>query len=159
MSGKTNVLYELAQAMAGNEGQSEVITLRKLAQAGYGSLDEVDSASDWTLLSIPGLGVRRLTAVRRLTRPHWQPPSPQAIKAINQFVSAAQFALRFWPAEALLGVVVDSPPEVSPGQPAGKRLALDLLSQAILRAQCHCSAEELTETLWQVGNKHKGLRR
>lgn len=153
MNGKENVLYELAQAMAGNDGHSEAIALRKLAQAGYGNLDDVDGTSDWTLLSIPGLGVRRLGAVRRLTRTDWQPPSPQAVKAVNQFVSAARFALRFWPVDALLGVAVDSPPELSTGQPVGQRLALDLLSQATCRALCHCSAEELTETLRQVGNK------
>jgi hypothetical protein len=159
MGAKSNVLYELAQAMASNDGQSEAIALRKLAQAGYNSLDEVDSASDWTLLCIPGLGVRRLSAVRRLTRSGWQPPSPQAVKAISQFVSAARFALRFWPVEALLGVTVDSPPTLSTSQPAGQRLALDLFSQATHRALCLCSPDELTETLWQVGNKRRGADR
>ena len=93
LGAKANVLYELAQAMATNDGQSAV-ALRKLAQAGYRSLNEVDSASDWMLLSLAGLGVGRLGAVRRMTRLDWPPPSPQAVQAVNRFVSAARPALR-----------------------------------------------------------------
>jgi len=159
MGAKSNVLYELAQAMASNDRQSEAIVLRKLARAGYNSLDEVDSASDWTLLSIPGLGVGRLGAVRQLARSNWQPPSPQAVKAVNQFLSAARFAFRFWPIEALLGVVVDSLPPLSTGQPVGQQLAMDLFSQATHQALCHCSPEELTEALSQAGNSHHSADR
>ena len=155
MSAKDNPLYELAQAMATNDGYSEAIALRMLAQAGYRNLEEVDDASDWTILSIPGLGVRRLAAVRRLTRPHWQPPSPQALKAIGRFMSAARFALRFWPVEVLLEVIEGSPPAVPVDRPAGKRLALELFCHATHRALYHCSAEELVESLQQVGNVHQ----
>ena len=107
---KDNMLYNLAKAVAIDDELSTAAALRKLAQAGYGSLDEVDSASDWILLSIPGLGVGRLGAVRRLTRPDWQPPSPQAIKAMERFLSAARLALRLWPVEALLAVAQGSLP-------------------------------------------------
>jgi hypothetical protein len=113
-----------------------------------------NSASDWLLLSIPGLGVGRLGAVRRLIRPDWQPPSPQAVKAMNRFLSAAQFALRSWPVEALLGVVQGSPPAAPADQPAGKRLALELLSEATYCALCHCSTGELVEALRQIGHDH-----
>lgn len=158
LGAKENVLYELAQAMATNDGQSAAVALRKLAQAGYGSLDEVDSTSDWTLLSIPGLGVGRLGAIRRLTRLDWQPPSPQAVKAINRFVSAARLALRFWSLEALLDVITGSPPRVSKDQLAAKRLALDLFGDAAHRALCHCSSEELTEALSHAGHACRGIR-
>jgi hypothetical protein len=152
MCAKDNVLYELAETMAIADGLSTAVALRKLAQAGYGSLDEVDSASDWILLSIPGLGVGRLGAVRQLTRPDWQPPSPQAIKAADRFLLAARLALCSWPVEALLGVVQGSPPAASADQPADKRLALELMSEATYSALCHCSTGELVETLRQLGH-------
>ena len=139
MWAKDNVLYELAEAMAIADELSTATALRKLAQAGYGSLDEVDSSSDWILLSIPGLGVGRLGAVRRLTRPDWQPPSPQAIKAVDRFLSAARLALRLWPVEALLGVVQGSSLSRAADKPADERLALELLAEAAYSALCHCS--------------------
>jgi hypothetical protein len=114
----------------------------------------VDRASDCTLWSIPGLGLGRLGAVRRLTRPDWQPPSPQAIKAANRFLSTAQFALPFWPVETLLGLVQGSAPAVPAGQPVDKPLALELLSEATHEALCHCSVGELAETLRQIGRDH-----
>jgi hypothetical protein len=152
MCAKDNVLYELAETMAIADGLSTAVALRKLAQAGYGSLDEVDSASDWILLSIPGLGVGRLGAVRRLTRPDWQPPSPQAIKAVDRFLSAARLALRLWSVEALLGVVQGSSPLGAADRPADERLTLELLSEATYSALCHCSTGELVETLRQFGH-------
>ncbi len=152
MWAKDNMLYDLAEAVAIADELSTAAALRKLAQAGYGSLDEVDSASDWILLSIPGLGVGRLGAVRRLTRPDWQPPSPQAIKAVDRFLSAARLALRLWPVEALLGVVQGSSPSGAADKPADERLALELLSEATYSALCHCSTGELVETLRQLGH-------
>ena len=148
---KDNMLYNLARAVALDDELSTATALRKLAQAGYGSLDEVDSASDWILLSIPGLGVGRLGAVRRLTRPDWQPPSPQAIKSVERFLSAARLALRLWPVEAALGVVQGSSPSGVANKPADERLALALLSEATYSALCHCSTGELVETLRQLG--------
>ena len=147
MHAKENVLYELAQAMATNDGHSAAVALRKLAQAGYGSLDEVDSASDWTLLSIPGLGVGRMGAVRRLTRSDWQPPSPQAVKAVSRFVSAAQVALRFWPLEALASLIRGPAPAKVTGGPVERRLALDIYSQAVHRALSYCPSQELIQIL------------
>jgi len=154
MWAKDNMLYKLAETVATADDLLTLVALRKLAQAGYTSLDEVDSASDWILLSIPGLGVGRLGAVRRLTRPDWQPPSPQAIKAADRFLVTAQFALRFWPVETLLGLVQGSAPAVSTDQPADGRLAVKLLSEATYSALCHCSAGELVETLRQLGGDH-----
>ena len=151
---KDNMLYNLAKAVAIDDELSTAAALRKLAQAGYGSLDEVDSASDWILLSIPGLGVGRLGAVRRLTRPDWQPPSPQAIKAVERFLSAARLALRLWPVDALLGVVQGSSPSRPADKPADERLALELLSEATYSALCYCSTGELVETLRQLGHDH-----
>ena len=154
MHAKENVLYELAQAMATNDGHSAAVALRKLAQAGYGSLDEVDSASDWTLLSIPGLGVGRMGAVRRLTRSDWQPPSPQAVKAVSRFVSAAQVALRFWPLEALASLIRGSAPAVATQGPIEERLALDVFSQATNKALSYCPPQELVEMLRLPRNGH-----
>jgi hypothetical protein len=152
MDAKNNVLYELAQAMATEDGHSAAVALRKLAQAGYGSLDEVDSASDWTLLSIPGLGVGRLGAVRRLTRLDWQPPSPQAVKAVSRFVSAAKLALRFWPPETLASLILGSRPVSSSGQPYERRLAIECFSRATHQALNHCRPGELVEIMRAARN-------
>jgi hypothetical protein len=152
MDAKENVLYELAQAMATTDGHSAAVALRKLAQAGYSSLDEVDSASDWTLLSIPGLGVGRLGAVRRLTRLDWQPPSPQAVKAVSRFVSTAQVARRFWPPETLMALIQGSAPVKVAGGPVERRLALDVFYQAVRRALSYCAPQELIQILRPTGN-------
>jgi hypothetical protein len=148
---KDNVLYELAQIVAANGGHSVAVALRKLAQAGYSSLDEVDSAPDWTLLSISGLGVGRLGAVRRLTRSDWQPPSPQAVKVVNRFISAAAVARRFWPPEILASLVRGStlPRAISEG-PLEKRVAIDVLCDAARKAQRHCETEDLVQAVWQA---------
>jgi hypothetical protein len=151
---KDNLLYDLAQAMAMSNRHLAAAALRKLGQAGYTSLEEIDRASDWVLLAIPGIGVGRLGEVRRLTRPDWQPPSEQAVKAADDFLATVQFALRFWPVEALVGVIQGSAPAVPVGQPVDKRLALDLLSQATNRAVYHCSIEDLVEALRQTRNGH-----
>lgn len=149
LGAKANVLYELAQAMATNYGQS-AIALRKLAQAGYGSLNEVNSTSDWMLLSIPGLGVGRLSAVRRLTRLDWQPPSPQAVKAVNRFVSAARLALRYWPPEALASLVQDSI-SVSPSRESyERRLTIECFSRATRHALNYSPPDELTEIVRMI---------
>ena len=82
-TGTVNILYELAHTMAAGGNYSVATALRRLVRAGYSSLTEVEGASDWALLSISGMGPRRLQAVRRLTRPDWQPPAPQALKALT----------------------------------------------------------------------------
>lgn len=153
MDAKENVLYELAQAMATTDGHSAAVALRKLAQAGYSSLDEVESASDWTLLSIPGLGVGRLGAVRRLTRLDWQPPSPQAVKAVSRFVSTAKVARRFWPSETLIALIQGSAPVKVTGEPVERRLALVVFSQAVHRALSYCPSQELIQLLGPTGNR------
>lgn len=140
-----NVLYELAQAMATNDGQSAAVALRKLAQAGYGSLDEVDSASDWMLLSIAGLGVGRLGAVRRLTRLDWQPPSPQAVKAVNRFVSTARLALRYWPLETLASLIQDSLSVSASRESYERRLTIECFSRATRHALNYSPPGELAE--------------
>jgi len=138
-----NVLYELAQIMVGREDYPTAIALRKLARTGYSSLDEVESASDWTLLSISGIGMERLRVVRRLTRPDWQPPSPEAAKAAAHFVAAARFALRFWPQEILAALIEGSVPEVAVDQPHESRWAMELFSTAVGEALCHHRPEAL----------------
>ena len=76
----SSVLYEMAQTMVGQEDYPTAIALRKLARAGYATLEQVDGVSDWVLLATPGIGIHRLTAVRRLVRPDWQPPRSRVIK-------------------------------------------------------------------------------
>ncbi len=149
---KDNVLYELAQAMATSDGHSAAVALRKLARAGYSNLEEVDKASDWTLLSIPGLGIGRLGAVRRLTRLDWQPPSPQAVKAVSRFVSAAKVARRFWSQETLLSLIQGTAPVMVTGGPVERRLALGTFSQAVHRAASYCSPQELVRILCSAGD-------
>jgi hypothetical protein len=146
-----NALYELARAMTAGGRHSMAIVLRKLAYEGYTSLEQVDTVSDWALLSIRGIGVGRLGEVRRLTRPDWQPPSPQAIQAGNWFLSAAQFALRYWPPETLASLVRGSAPTIANRGPAEKRLALDVFSLAVRKALRYCKADELVRSLGQAG--------
>jgi hypothetical protein len=154
-----NVLLELAQAMVSIESYPTAIALRKLAQAGYTTLEQVDSASDWVLLAIPGIGVYRLGAVRRLIRPEWEPPSSQAAKAADRFLSAARFALRFWPVETLESVIRGSTTSPANARPVEKRLAMELFTQAVCKASRHCEAEELVRALGQAYNGHaKSLR-
>ena len=142
-----NMLYELAQTLAAGGDHPVAVALRRLVWAGYSNLAEVESASDWTLLSIPGIGARRLGAVRRLTRSDWQPPSPQAVKAVGRFLVATRFALRFWPREALAALLEGTRPEVPADQPHEGRWALDLFATAASQALHHCPAEDLLEVL------------
>ena len=145
-----NMLYELAQTMTAGGRHSAATALRKLAQAGYTSLEQVDSTSDWILLPIPGIGTKRLAEVRRLSRSSWQPPSSQAIQATRWFLSATQFALRYWTPETLASLVRGLTAAKSPGGPADKQLAIDVFSEAARKAQRYCSVEELVQALWQV---------
>jgi hypothetical protein len=147
-----DALHKLAQAMAAAGHQSVAVALRKLAHEGYTSLEQVDNASDWVLLSIRGIGVGRLSKVRRLTRPDWQPPSPQAVQAGNRFLCAAQFALRYWPPKPLASLTRDSTAMKVSGETLEKQLALDVFSQAVQRARRHCDADELAQALGSIGN-------
>ena len=145
-----NMLYELAQTVASSGKQTVAVALRKLAREGYTSLDEVDSASDWTLLSIPGIGVKSLEAIRGLTRLDWKPPSPPAIKATKQLLVAARFALRFWPPETLISLIEGSATIVAKGQSHESRWAMELFSKAAHDALEHCAAEDLIQAIWQT---------
>ncbi len=149
-----NLLYELAQTLAAGNDHSTAIALRKLVQAGYTTLQQVDGVSDWALLALPGLGVKRLGAVRRLTRPDWQPPSRHAIQAANWYLSAAQFALRYWPPDTLASFIRGSAPAVATQGPVEKRLALDVFSQATNKALSYCPPQELVEMLRLARNGH-----
>jgi len=142
-----NMLYELAQTLAAGGNHPVATALRKLARAGYTSLAEVEGASDWTLLSISGIGTQRLRAVRRLTRLDWQPQSPQAVKAAGHFLVALRFALRFWPQETLAALIEGSVPEVSVNRPHESRWALELFSTAVGEALQYRRAEELLRVL------------
>ena len=144
-----SALHELARAMTASGCHSTAMTLRKLASEGYTTLEQVDSASDWVLLSIRGIGARRLSEVRRLTRTDWQPPSPQVIQAANWFLSAAQFALRYWPLQTLASLIRGSEPRSADVGPIDKRLAIDVFSHAVRQALRHCDAEELIQALRQ----------
>jgi hypothetical protein len=146
-----NMLCRLAQTLSAGGRHSTATALRKLAEAGYTSLEQVECNSDWILLQVPGIGTRRLAEVRWLSRPHWQPPSSQAIKAASWFLSAAQFALYYWPLEALASLVRDPTGINTSGGPLEKQLAMDVFSLATQKARQCCESEELLHTLWQIG--------
>ena len=149
-----NLLYELAQTLAAGNDHSTAIALRKLVQAGYTTLQQVDGVPDWILLSIPGIGVKRLGAVRRLTSPDWQPPSPRSIQAANWYLSAARFALHYWLPDTLASFIRGSAPAVASQGRGEKRLALDVFLQATSRAQSYCPPQELIEMLRLARNGH-----
>ena len=149
-----NLLWELAQTMTSRDSYPAAAALRKLAQAGYANLEEVDAVSDWVLLATPGIGVGRLGVVRRMIRPDWQPASRKTVEAAERFLTAARFALRFWPVEALASIVEGSMPELTTERPLEKRLALDVFCQATSKALSYCPPQELVEMLQQVSNGH-----
>lgn len=151
---KDKLLYDLAQTM--RDKPLAATALRRLGRVGYASLEEIDRASDWVLLAIPGIGVGCLAELRRLTRPDWKPPSELAVKAVSDFMAAAQLALRLWPVETLIRVIRGSALATPASQPADRRFALDLLSQATGRASYYCPTEELVEALRQIGNGPTG---
>ena len=153
-----NLLYELAQTLAAGNDHSTAIALRKLVQAGHTTLQQVDGVSDWILLSIPGIGVKRLGAVRRLTRSDWQPPSRHAVQAAQWYLSAAQFALRYWLPDTLASFIQGSAPAAATQGPVEKRLALDVFLQATNRAQSYCPPQELIEMLQLARNGHRPSR-
>jgi hypothetical protein len=148
------VLYQLAQSLAAGGDHSTAIALRKLLQAGYTTLKQVDALPDSILLSIPGLGVKRLNSVRALTRTDWQPPSAQAIQVATWFLTAARFALRFWTPETLTSVIRGSSLNLPSGSPVEERLAMDVFSHAARKAMGHCPAQELIQILHVVRNGH-----
>jgi hypothetical protein len=149
-----NLLYELAQALAAGNDHSTAIALRKLVQAGYTTLQQVDGIPDYIILAIPGMGVKRLGAIRRLTRPDWQPPSPQAIQITGWYLTAVRFALRFWPADTLDSVIRGSRPKSGARGPAEMRLAMDVFARAAHDALAYCDTQELLRLLQEVGNAY-----
>lgn len=149
----SSVLYEMAQTMVGQEDYPTAIALRKLAQAGYATLEQVDGTSDWVLLATPGIGIHRLTAVRRLVRPDWQPPRARVIKIVERFLCAARFALRFWPIGDLEAVIQGSVSLPAIDRPIEKRLSLDQFAQATRKALRHCEAEQLVQALRQADGR------
>jgi hypothetical protein len=149
-----NALHELARAMTAGGRHSTAAALRKLAHAGYTTLEQVESTPDWILLAIRGIGVGRLGEVRRLTRPDWQPPSPQAIQTANWFLSATRFALRYWPLETLASWIWGSAPAMIDRVSVERQLALDVFSQASRKALSHCTPQDLNEMLRLARNGH-----
>lgn len=145
-----NALHELARAIAASGQRSAATALRKLAYEGYSSLEQVDRVPDWVLLSIRGIGMGRLVELRRLSRPDWQPPSSQALQAGVWFVSAARFALCYWPPETLASVLRGSGAVTCNGESVDKRLALDVFARAAEHAQRYCRGRELVEAVWQA---------
>ena len=152
----SSVLYELAQTMVGQEDYPTAIALRKLARAGYATLEQVDTVSDWVLLATPGIGIHRLTAVRRLIQPDWQPPRSRVIKIAERFLCAARFALRFWSIEDLEAVIQDSVSLPASDRPIEKRLSLQQFVQATRKALRHCAVEELVQTLREADVSQRG---
>ena len=153
-----NLLCELARTMDNRQNYTTAVALRKLAHAGYATLEEVDAASDWVLLAAPDISLRRLELVRRLVRPGWQPPSPQATAAVQRFLTAARFALRFWPVETLHSVIRGSARWPACDRPADKRLSTEMFSVACRRALKHCSAEILVQMTLELAGKHLASR-
>ena len=147
---RQNMLYEMAQALADSGQQTAAIGLRRLALAGYTTLQQVDAASDWALLSIPGIGLGRLTAVRKLTTPGWRRPSTQAIKDMTWFLSALRLALHFWAIGILASLVRGSEPPSTAGFPAEARLALDVWGLAVRRALHHCDPRTVVQIMSEV---------
>lgn len=146
-SGNKNLLQELAHTLAAGGDHSTAIALRSLAQAGYGTLEEVDRAPDLALLSLRGIGAGRLAAVRRLTRPDWSPPSQGAMEAVAWFLGAARFAVLFFSPSALSSAILDpATREILPTN-VDQRLAFDALSQAARRAAAYCTGDELIQLL------------
>jgi hypothetical protein len=149
-----NLLYELARTLAAGNDHSTAIALRKLVQAGYTTLQQVDVVPDYILLSIPGMGVKRLRAVRRLIRPDWQPPSRHAVQISKWYLSAVRFALCFWPPDTLASVVRGSGPAIEATQPLEARLALDVFTRAASEALRYSDAQELLQPLQEARNGH-----
>ena len=148
-----SALHQLARAMTASGCHSTAIALRKLAYEGYATLEEVDSASDWVLLSIRGMGAKRLSTVRQLTRRDWKAPSASVIQAANWFFFAAQFALRYWPPKTLAALIQGTAPQCADEGPIDRRLAIDVFAQAVHQALRHCEAEELIQTLRQASGR------
>jgi hypothetical protein len=149
-----NLLYDLAKTLAAGSDHSTAIALRKLVQAGYTTLQQVDRVPDCILLSIPGMGVKRLGAVRRLTRPEWQPPSRHAVQVCRWYLSAVRFALCFWPPDTLASVVRGSGPAIEATQPLEARLALDMFTRAASEALRYSDAPKLLQYLHEARNGH-----
>jgi hypothetical protein len=137
------VLYELARTMAIEKRYLLAVALRKMAQEGYASLAEIDQVPDWILLTIPGIGAKRLGAVRRLTRTAWQPPSPEETRVASRFLTAAHLALCFWDVGTLESLVRGSPPDIADGQSVESQLAVKSLTTAAQEALHFHTAEEL----------------
>jgi hypothetical protein len=150
-----NPLWELAETMTNQDNYPTAIALRKLVQAGYFTLEQVDKTSDWVLLAAPGIGIGRLGMVRRLIRPDWQPPSPQAVKAAERFLSAARFALHFWPVEALEPFMQGVLPPAAEDSSIEKRVAIQTLIQTARRALRYCDAAELAKAMRQSGRIYR----
>jgi len=142
-----NLLQELAHSLAAGGDHSTAIALRSLAQAGYGTLEEVDHTPDLVLLSLRGIGTRRLGAVRRLTRPSWSPPSQAAIEAVAWFLGAARFAALFFSPGALSSAILNPSARETIPATVDQRLAMDAFSQAARRAAAYCTGDELIQLL------------
>jgi hypothetical protein len=137
------VLYELAQTMAIEKRYLLAVALRKMAQEGYASLAEIDEVPDSILLTIPGIGAKRLDAVRRLTRTEWQPPSPEETRVASRFLTAARLALCFWDVGTLESLVRGSPPDLTDDHSVESRLAVKSFTAATQEALHFHTAEEL----------------
>jgi hypothetical protein len=151
-----NLLYDLAKTLAAGNDHPTAIALRKLVQAGYSTLQQVERAPDWILLSIPGIGVKRLGAVRLLTRPDWQPPARHAVHATRWYLSAIRFALSFWSPDTLASVVQGFRPGIDAEQSLEARLALDVFTRAASEALRYCDCQELIQPLREARNGPSG---
>jgi len=146
-----NILYELAKAMRGQGGHLTAMALRALARHGYTSLAEVDGVTDCELLAIGGIGPDRLGAIRRLTRPDWQPPSRQAIRTAGRLLSAAQLALHFWSVEDLKAILGGNKLAAGKDKPIETELSLKAFANAASEAASHHDPAELLRIVQRAG--------
>ena len=162
-NGNTNVLYELAQALPAGHGYLTAMALRQLARHGFTSLAQVEGASDWELLALNGIGPERLAAIRRLTRPDWQPPSTQAISTAQRLLATAQLALRFWRVEDLEATLAGADPRATDDGRPESRLSMDAFASAVREASEHHAPDLLRQILQRastlVGHNAKTRRK
>jgi hypothetical protein len=76
------------------------------------------------------------------------------MQAANWYLSAAQFALRYWSSDTLASFIHGPAPAVATQGRGERRLALDVFLQATSRAQGYCPPQELVEMLRLASNGH-----
>lgn len=143
MDDNENLLYELAMALPYEERHLAAMALRCLARHGYTSLTEIELATDWELLTVNGIGLGRLAALRRLIQPDWQLPSRQARRTARCLLSAAQLALHFWSVDDLEAALTGAVPPGTENAPLETRLSMAAFTGAAREASHHHEPDAL----------------